>query len=179
VSAVQEPPATGTPPTDYPDRGSQLFYELAKDRLSMQLEFIDAVDNKLGLLFSGSSALMGILVAIFAIRGVSIPFGVGEFLIISISGALYIVGGWITYDAYRPRQWHLGPKLSQVWADLRAEAIDEDQVRWRVARSFWRNYEDNLERQAEKAKRLPLLVFVVILQVAALCSALGLVAAGG
>jgi hypothetical protein len=179
VSTVEQPPPADAASSGYPERDPQLLYELAKDRLSTQLGFVDAVDNKLGLLFSASSALMGILVAVFAIRGVNIPFGVGEFLIISISGLLYLVAGALTYAAYSPREWNLGPELREVWDDLWDPDADESVVRWRVATALWQNYEANQPAQEKKAKQLPFLVLVIICQVAALCSALGLVAAGG
>jgi hypothetical protein len=176
LSAVEEEPKTET---GYPERGSELFYELAKDRLSTQLNTIDGIDAKLGMLFSASSALIGILVAVFTIRGNTTTLSAGDYTVISISGALYLLAGGLTYVSYRARTWKVGPKLGQVWDDLHDPALDDDRIRWQVARAFWSDYDDNLSGQKKKADRLPLLVLVVIVQVLALCSALGLVAAGG
>jgi hypothetical protein len=176
LSAIEEEPQTET---GYPERGSALFYELAKDRLSTQLDTIDGIDAKLGMLFSVSSALIGILVAVFTIRGNTTALSVGDYTVISISGALYILAGGVTYVSYRARTWKIGPKLLQVWDDLHDPALDDDLIRWQAARAFWSDYDDNLSDQKKKSDRLPLLVLVVIVQVLALCSALGLVAAGG
>jgi hypothetical protein len=175
LSAVEETETA----TEYPEHGSELFYDLAKDRLSTQLDTLDGVDAKLGMLFSASSVLVGILVAVFTIRGNVATLGVGDFIVISISGALYLLAGYLTYRSYRPQDWKVGPPLQEVWDVLNDPDIGEDTARWRVGVALWSNYDDNLPAQKEKADRLPYVVITVIAQVLALCAALGLVAAGG
>ena len=173
---------------DYPEHGSELFYELAKDRLSTQLQTVDGLDAKLGMLFSASSALIGILVAVFTIKSlfatpttpktVAQPLTGGDYTVIAISGLLYLVAGYFTWRSFRTRTWKTGPKLQAVWDDLDTEPSDT-LVRWKAGRAFWSAYDKNIPAVEEKADRLPIVVALIILQVLALCAALGLVAAGG
>lgn len=180
MSAVQKPPPSLGSKTAkrFPDRDPQLFYELAKDQLSTQLGSIDAVDNKLGLLFSVSSALMGILVAVFAVRGPA-AFHAAEYTIVSISGLVFIATGALTFIAYRGRDWDIGPDLLTVWNDLWDSSQDDDLLKWKVANDFRGYYEENVPLEERKTSFLPWVVLGIIVQTATLCSALGLVAAGG
>ena len=177
--AVQDPPPTENTPhvgRDYPDRDPQLFYELAKDRLATQLGIIDAVNNKIGLLVSLASALMGILVAVFALRANA--FGAAEYAVISISGLLYLIVATTSAYAYFSRSWEIGPGLRQIWDSLWNPSEDDNLLKWKVARDFWGNYEKNLPTQNLKATLLPWILLGVIAQTLTLAAALGLVAAG-
>jgi hypothetical protein len=184
LSIAEEPPVVqmGKTGRDYPDRDPQLFYELAKERLAAQLEFVDAVDNKLGILVSIASALMGILVAVVAVReSGSAATGVttADWCVIGLSIAAYLLVGGMTLRAYRSREWDLGPDLDQVWDDYWDPKLEDDLVKWNVAEAFWRFYRENKKAQEIKAEYLPRVLALVILQTLTLVAALGLVSSGG
>src|SRR6266511_684895 len=107
----------------YPERDPDLFYELARDRLSVQLEAIDAVDNKMGLLASLASALMGILAAVVALRGRSLD--TAEIVVILLSALVYLRISYYAIRAYFSRSWKTGPTLKNVWALLWSDSDDD------------------------------------------------------
>ena len=51
----------------YPDGDPHLVYEVARDYLTAQLSFVDALDAKLGVFFTGASGLLGVAAAILAL----------------------------------------------------------------------------------------------------------------
>src|SRR5689334_14736737 len=108
--------------SDYPPRDADLFFELARDRLATQLENIDAVDNKIGVLVSLASALMGILAAVVALRTDSLD-GL-EITVIGLSALTYLVVAFKSFEAYRAQRWKTGPNLRQVWDALWSDADD-------------------------------------------------------
>jgi hypothetical protein len=162
-------------PGKYPDRDPQMFYELARDRLSIQLEAIDAVDNKIGLLASLASALMGILAAVVALRGH--PLHRPEIVVIVLSAFVYVRISIHAIRAYFSRSWKAGPELTKVWALLWSDSAD-DLVKWKVARAFWESQEINETAFTKKANVLPLLLVGVVIQTV-LLGALALVLALG
>jgi hypothetical protein len=175
MSAVDQPPESGA--INFPERDPQLFLDLTKGRLDAQLSIIDSVDNKLGMLISLGSALMGILVAVFAVRG-SQKFGASEYAVLSVSGACYLTVAALTTIGYFGRKWDIGPALDEVWEDLYKPG-DDDLLKWRLAVDYWHYYRSNGAAQRLKAKVLPWVLGAVILQTLTLAAALGLVAAGG
>lgn len=178
-----EAPTTGA---DYPPGDAILFLELTRDRLHTQLEFIDAVDNKIGLLVSVASALMGGLAAIFALRSVqtisvssakTAPFGATELTTLALAGAAYLYASYRGLRAYFRRDWHTGAALNDVWG-LMWKSDDERVLAWKIASTQWHCIKQNLAAEKEKADALPVLLGAVILQSVLVVLALALVAAG-
>ena len=147
--------------SDYPDRDPDLFYALARDRLSAQLETIDAVDNKIGLLVSLASALMGILAAVVALRGHS--FGWLEIALMGLSALTYLFVALKAFEAYRARRWKTGPNLVQVRKALLGHDTDR-LVGWQIANTLKEAYEINADPLSVKARVLPLLLGGVVTQ---------------
>jgi hypothetical protein len=158
-----------------PDRDPQVFYELARERLAVQLDSIDAVDNKIGLLFSTSSALLGILAAVFALR--SNGLGLAEYVLLGASVAVYLLISWKSADAYRARAWHVGPDLKQVWKEYRKPG-DDRLLQWEIANHLRLDYEANQPAANTKHAALDLLLPAVVSQSLILVLALVLVSAG-
>lgn len=181
LTAVPQPSQKGT---GFPDRDPDLFYDLAKDRLSTQLDFIDAVDNKIGMLFSVSSALMGILVAVVAFKATGTKTGkvtTADWVLVGVSGGFYLLVAATTVFGYYGRQWGTGPKLEQVYKDsLKPTAtLSDDLLKWQVAGDFVNDYRDNIPVQRTKEWCAAITLGAVIFQTGTLCAALALVGAGG
>src|SRR5437660_3325901 len=104
-----------TPKSAYPERDPDVYYDLARERLAVQLETLDAIDNKVGLLFSTSSALLGILAAVFALKPDRL--GLLEYVALGAFVALYLVVCWQSERAYRCRDWNTGPDVQQVYRE--------------------------------------------------------------
>jgi hypothetical protein len=99
----------------YPDRDPQLFYELARDRHTAQASLLDSLDSKLGLLLAASSALLSILVAVYALRPSA--FDTGAFLLLFASAAVRLLLSVFALQAIWPRGWESGPKLADIFDD--------------------------------------------------------------
>src|SRR5215210_5368138 len=93
----------------YPNRDPQLFYELARDRHAAQAETLSVLDTKLGLLLSTSSALLSVLVAVYALRPDA--FDAWALLLLSVSGAAWLLLGASAVHAIWHRPWRSGPEL--------------------------------------------------------------------
>jgi hypothetical protein len=152
-------------PSGYPERDPDLLYDLARDRLAVQLSSIDAVDNKIGLLASLASALMGILAAVVALRGHSLD--ALEIALIVSSVLVYLGVSYKAIQAYFSQSWKTGPTLPASWALLKSDA-DDQLVKWKVARAFWESLDLNAEPFKKKAEVLPFLLIGVVTQTALL-----------
>jgi hypothetical protein len=148
-------------PSGFPNRSPDLFYELARDRLWVQLEAVDAVDTKIGLLVSLASALTGILAGVLALRGHSL-----NALQISVVVLFALVYAGISYkgiQAYFSKKWKTGATLPSAWKLLRSDT-DDDLVKWKVARAFWESLDENTAPFNKKAEVLPFLLVGVVIQ---------------
>lgn len=133
----------------FPDRDPDLMYELARDYLGKELEFIDALDGKIAVLLSMASGILGIGAAVIALHATLIRHGQpnglsGWPLVLLIGGA--VVYAWVAWEggrAYFCRDWNIGPSLDGVWKQLRTTASD-DEVKWGVATDSWHDFEANL-----------------------------------
>jgi hypothetical protein len=163
---------------DYPDRDPQLFYELARDRLATQLATIDALDSKIGLLFSLASGLLGILAAVFAVNSVAgdgslTKAEVGVFI---AAGVAYVFVAWASVTAYVARSWKTGPRLDEVWVDMWRD--DDALLTWKVGNDLRGFYELNVPGQKKKEDALLVVFAGVIIQTALLALAVPLVVVG-
>lgn len=161
----------------YPDRDPQMFYELARDRLANQLATIDALDSKIGLLFTLGSGLLGILAAVFALRASTSDetIGTSAVLVVVAAACAYVVVSFFGVKAYLARSWRVGPDLSQVWAD-QWTSEDDAVLRWEVANAIWSDYEANRDDVTTKTKALLWIFAGVIVESLLLALALALVA---
>jgi hypothetical protein len=157
---------------EYPDRDPQMFYELARERHAAQAGGLNVLDNKLGLLLSTSSALLGILVAVYALRPDA--FGAWALALLSASGAAWLVLGAFAVHAIWHRPWQSGPQLQTVF-DLHFSENDS-KIKWRAANTFWHDYKHNTTHEKRKARALHWALSLFIGQTVLLVVALALVA---
>ncbi len=161
-----------SPPGEYPDRDPQMFYELARERHAAQAETLSVLDGKLGLLLSTSSARLGILVAVYALRPSA--FDATAKTLFVASGAAWVVLAAFAVHALWHRPWKSGPLLQKVFNLHFSE--DEDRLKWRVANAFWHDYNHNQGHEERKARALHWALRLFVLQTALVVVALFLVA---
>jgi hypothetical protein len=157
----------------HPKRDPDVYYDLTRAQLAVQLETLDAIDNKVGLLFSTSSALLGILAAVFALRPGKL--GCYEYLALGAFVALYLFVCWQSERAYRCRDWETGPDLKQVYRAYNKPG-DDDWQKWEIANRFRIAYEKNQVLMNVKSEALRLILPCVMTQTLILVLALILVA---
>jgi hypothetical protein len=140
---------------DPQERDPQLFYEVARDRLNVQLSLLDALDNK----------VLGILGAVIALHAGSANESIGavEIVLLIAATVAYVVVVYNGIEAYFCRSIDLGPDMRKTWNAMWNDS-DDDAVKWRVARSYWEKYEENRPFQEKKSNALPSMLVGVIIQ---------------
>ena len=141
----------------FPHRNPQLVYDLAKERLNVQLSQIDSLDTKIGNLLGFGSAILAIVVTILTLAPV-MPLYTMILLLMGIAayGAMVI----ILLSAYYARRWEAGPDLNEAWQhSIRYEIRT---MYWWATESLKKCYFANKNKTALKVKSikigLPLLV---------------------
>jgi hypothetical protein len=158
---------------EYPNRDPQMFYELARDRHATRAASLQALDNKLSFFLSSSSALIGILVAVYALRPNA--FHVLGLTFLSISIAAWALLTIAVLTAYKPRPLKSGPKLPNVFALHFGEDSDA-RLKWRVANTFWHDYNNNKKHEDQKALALSVALGLFVTQTVLLLATLLVVA---
>lgn len=160
-------------PGAYPNRDPQLFYELARDRHAGQAALLDSLDSKLVFLLSSSSALVGILLAVYALR----PDGFHgwEFVLPFASGAAWLALSAFVLHAFWVRGWLSGPKLQKVFNRQFGDENDATQ-KWHVANHFWCDYNKNKPLEDRKTRAIRVSMCLLVAQTALLAATLVLVA---
>jgi hypothetical protein len=158
---------------EYPERDAQLFYELTRDHHASQATLLDALDSKLGLFLSASSALVGILIAVYALRPDS--FGTPELVVGGLSCLAWLALTCGAVFALWRHQWFSGPKVPFVYG-LHLSGEADQRLKWRVASAYWRDYKCNRKYVDRKARALTVVLVLFVAQTVLLVAALGLVA---
>jgi uncharacterized membrane protein len=159
--------------SEFPDRDPQMFYELARERHAAQADTLSVLDNKLIFYLSSSSALVAILIAVYALRPDA--FDTWELVLPGASGLAWLLLMALALKALHVKKWLSGPKLDQVFERHFSEE-DDATLKWRVAKGFWKDYEKNGKLEADKRWALNRALVLFILQTAILVTALFLVA---
>jgi hypothetical protein len=166
---------SGLKSTRYPQADPQVYLDLARERIAVQLETLDALDNKIGLLFTTSCALLGILAAVVALKVSKLSNG--DLAGLAVSIWLFWLVGFQTEFAYRQRSWRTGPELKQLWRQF-VRTQDEKGLHWEIANRIRLDYERNKEPAVIKEHALSVILPLVIAQSLVLVLALVLVAEG-
>jgi hypothetical protein len=163
--------------SEYPDRDSEVLFQLARDRLNNQLVAIDALDGKIGLLFGLASGLLATLAAVMALRTADgEPVSGWLLLVLVVAALVYLKVVYSGVNAYLVRSWNVGSELREVWDDL--WRLGEAHAKWRATRQIWADYESNRKALLKKERALDFMFAGVIVQSLLVALALGLVAAG-
>jgi hypothetical protein len=151
----------------------QVLVDLTHDQLVTQLGFVDAVDNKLGLLLSVGSGLLGILAAVLTLRQHPLS-GLGIWVLALTAVAYVILAGFST-QALLDRPWGLGPEPREVEQDV-VNNIPMDTIKWGLAARFNGDYEDNGDALEGKLRALRVSLGALVVETLALAIGLGLLA---
>lgn len=160
--------------TAYPDRDGRVFFDLARDRLNVQLETLDALDTKVAVLFSTSTTLLGILAAVLALKGGK--FSGWDIAGVTISTLAYLFVAFHGWRAYRLREWNVGPELRSVWKTYSESAESDSTLEWAAGNKLRLHYEANKGDVQEKLDALGLIAPAVFIQSLILVLTLVLVA---
>jgi hypothetical protein len=157
---------------EYPDRDPDLFYEMARDRHAAQADALGSLDTKLAFFLSSSSALLSILIAVYALRPGA--FHTLELVLVGVSGGVWLVLTVRALYAFRHRPWKSGPRLQEFY-DLYF-VRDERRLKWIAANRFWGDYNDNKPLEDRKASALTWALCLFVTQTLLLIATLVLVA---
>jgi len=159
----------------FPSRDPQLMFELARDRLSLQLASVDAADTKLLGLASWSTAGPAVLAAVLALRPQY--FHGLEIAALALVVAAYIAEATLAVRALWGKNWRNGPGLLALWNDHFTE-LSEQELRWNVARDLWDYFDQNAPMYRCKMRSIRAVLLLVMLETAGLVIGLVLVAVG-
>ena len=123
----------------FPDGGGRLVYELARDRIGMQLNQIDALDTKLASFLGLGGALLTIGAAVLALREDTPP--AATIVLFVFASVLYVILAVICLRGFRLRDWNAGPKLEDAWANARQ--FTEETLYWWAAEAYTKFYLTN------------------------------------
>jgi hypothetical protein len=114
----------------------EVAFELARDRLSYQLASADSLQSTVGVLYGVSATLIGIMVAILALKP-HLPAWVWApsvtLVVVYVALTILIAWGW------RGKKWEFGPKIREY----ATSQDDEDRALWRVTATLMEVYDDN------------------------------------
>ena len=164
---------------EYPEGDPQLIYELAKERLSTQLDSVESLDTKIGMLVSLASALLGIAAAVYALRaatksGAVPPLTHGQIATLVAGTALYLIVAASGLWAYFVRGWEGAPDVNSVWS--RQTRHNGVALKWEVANDYIHSCEENASKVRQKVVALRIVFVCVILESLVLATSLYLVA---
>jgi putative flippase GtrA len=103
------------PDDEAPGGDPSLLIELARDQLGYQQGAADAAETKAGIFFGVGSTLLGVLVAIVALKPPHTAWSIAAACAVTAS---YVVLTGASLWAYRTDEWKIGPdirKVSDVW----------------------------------------------------------------
>jgi hypothetical protein len=91
-----------------------VVYEIARSRLDRQLDFLDSLDNRLGLFLSVGAAVETIVVAVLAVDHARWTLLMWAGFVLSVA-AFVAIAFW-TLMALRLSKWGIGPKVKRIAA---------------------------------------------------------------
>lgn len=161
----------------YPDRDGRVYVDLARDLLGTQLDSLDSIDDKIALMFTTSTTLVGILAAVLALRHVT--FDAASYIFVGVSLIAYGIGSWHAWKGYRVESYKAGPDLKQLWnlyTDPQSEYTDH-QLEWVIANRIRLDYLENGPAVDAKTRALDKILPALAVQTVTLVLSLVLVAA--
>lgn len=130
-----------------PHLGSQVFYEVARWRLTEQASRADSLDRKLAAIITLNGALIAIFAAAFGFREAPVSDTVW-WLFLGVV-LLFALNGACTYASFQLRRWQVSPNLIDLERVTR-RAESQAVLIW-TAREMRRAYRDNEVELARKA----------------------------
>ena len=134
-------------PRELPD--PQLAYDQAHDQLANQLAAVDSLAAKGGAFLAVGSTLVGIAVAVIALKPGEHAAAI---VVLAIIVLAYLTMTYCTVRIFGERAWRQGPSAVEIATDLRS-GTSEIECKWRATRTLLLDraanqgpYETNLRR---------------------------------
>ena len=119
--------------------GSSHIYEIARWRLDDQTDRIDSLERKLATVFALNGALIALLSAAFAFRGVETSVVLWSLLLCVV--AIFVTTAVCAFLAFRLRRWVVRPDLDAL-QEVAAQISEVGTKLW-TAREMWSAYQEN------------------------------------
>jgi hypothetical protein len=159
----------------YPDGDADLFLELVRERLASQADALGGLDTKLGIYLSTSCTLISVLFAVYALQ--PDEFDSLSLGLVAASALLWAFITVIALHGIQHRPFKSGPTLDYVFNLEFSE--DERVLKWRVANTFWHDYNANASLVTDKGVALTRSLILLVSQTVLLVVALVVVAVSG
>jgi O-antigen ligase len=148
----------------------QVFYEVARERLTSQLEQVDKLDSKIATIFSFASTVLPIFGALFALFGDEPPqasvvlygLAMGTYAVLLVFAAL----------AYLQASWDTAPRLEALRTN--SASYEEDAMRVWVANECLTAIALNEPRFRQKTLWISISIVLLVVEVFLLSLAAGL-----
>jgi hypothetical protein len=116
----------------YPNADPNLMIELTRDQLGVQLEFVDAIDAKLGVFLGVASALIAILMGAVTVQTQPLGYWGTRGLVVSVLAYLAVAAACIVGLWLRP--WRGEIKAQRVYRDHYIR--DEHVIGWDLVGTY-------------------------------------------
>src|SRR2546428_3902826 len=143
----------------YPSGDASPMVDAARDQLSLQLGFIDAVDTKIGLFLSIGSGLLGIMVGVAVVQ----VSGLHAFGVVGIvaSGGCYALLAIVSLLGIWGRSWKAEIDLKRFYAD---HFDQPEEATWRLAETYSFQYAHNRPHYDQKVLLMQIAATALVLQ---------------
>jgi len=101
----------------------KLLYDMARERLQIQLAFFDVLDTKVATMYAAGSGILSLMAAVFALRPQELDRD--GLTVISVAGFAYFILTVCLALSHWPRRYETGPDLKAIWNDLYQRDNDE------------------------------------------------------
>jgi hypothetical protein len=136
-------------PSQPPD--PDLMLDVAREALADQLQAIDALDGKLGMVLGIGTALVGLVAAVVALRPHTLT--VSGWLAVCFAAGVYLCLLARVVSAMRPQRWDWGPELDWLWGET-TSGNDGRDLRWSLALRYKEDVTANAVMLGFKASAL-------------------------
>lgn len=152
----------------------ELAYSTLRDGMQVLFGASEAIDSKLGTFAATGSGLVGILLAVLALRSTEVSVATPWlWLAIAAYVALIAAAGY----GLLPAWWEIGPSPSEILDDAQRGCL-ASAIRENAAVALDATYRANKRKLASRGVALRVSFFALVCEVAFLAVALGAVALG-
>jgi hypothetical protein len=153
----------------FPSTDPANLIDAAREQMSQQLAFVDAIEAKLGVFIGVQSALVALLMAAVVVQTQAIQFW--PILGIVASAILYVISVAIASVGLWPHKWKgFDMNIRRLYADY--FDLPGNAAGWQLARSYARAYEANEPTYKVKALMIRLAPIGLVAQTILLAATL-------
>lgn len=139
-------PQPNEPLRDFPAEGGDAYLAVAQARMDRQLDDIDALDAKAGIVIGAALAQVAVVLGLWALRS-DAPLGWWRWALLAATAAGLTVTLVLAGGALRVRGWHRYPDPADAWA-LR----HQPRLAWELAMVIDDAFDKNATREPDKQR---------------------------